>query len=59
MSDQSEATCVSGIGDDGGGPDDLVTGGLQGDGEAAAVRIGAGERFGGVDHHSAQDLVEG
>jgi len=31
-----------GVGDDPGGVDDLVTGGVQGDGEAAAVGAGAG-----------------
>ncbi|WP_282107508.1 hypothetical protein [Streptomyces sp. b94] len=41
MPDQPDATDIGGIGDDGGGLDDLVAGGLEGNGETAAVRIGA------------------
>lgn len=58
MADQSEATGVDGVGDDAGGMDDLVTGGLERDGEAAAVRIGARQRLRGLDHHGPQGLVE-
>ncbi|MGC5341882.1 hypothetical protein [Streptomyces sp. DT171] len=45
MADRSGATGVGGAGDDGGGPDDLLTGGPEGDGEAAAVRIGVRLQF--------------
>ncbi|MFV5994896.1 hypothetical protein ACNPQM_21150 [Streptomyces sp. NPDC056231] len=44
--------------DDAGGLDDLVTGGLERDGEAAAVRGGAGDGLGGLDQHGPQGLIE-
>ncbi|MBP0454010.1 hypothetical protein J5Y04_31380 [Kitasatospora sp. RG8] len=45
-----ETDRLDGGGDDVAGLDDLVTGGLEGDGEPAVVRIGAQDGFGGVDH---------
>src|SRR5512142_3164454 len=47
----------AGVGDDVGGLDDLVAGGLPGDGEAAPVRVGAGTGGGGVGDGGAQELV--
>ncbi len=49
---------VSGrAGQDAGGEDDLVAGGVQGDGEAGAVGVGAGDGAGGVGDGGAQYLV--
>src|SRR5437763_11870695 len=45
-----------GAGDDAGGLDELVAGGVQGEGEAGPVGVGAG-LGGGVGHGGAQDLV--
>src|ERR1022692_4351701 len=50
---------VGGAGDDVPGFDEEVFGGLQGDGEAGAVGVGAGDGLGGGDHGPAQCLVEG
>jgi hypothetical protein len=46
-----------GAGEDGCGEDDLVAGGVQGDGEAGAVGVGAGDGAGGVGDGGAQGLV--
>src|SRR6266702_7686712 len=46
-----------GAGEDAGGEDDLVAGGVQGDGEAGAVGVGAGDGAGGVGDGGAQYLV--
>src|SRR6266508_4624421 len=46
-----------GLGDHAGGLDDLVAGGVQGDGEAAAVGWGVGPGEGGVGDGGAQGLV--
>jgi hypothetical protein len=46
-----------GVGDDAGGLDDLVAGGVQGDGEAGPVRVGARDGRGGVGECGAQGLV--
>lgn len=51
--------CFGVVEGDAGRLDDLVAGGVQGDGEPAAVGIGAGPGFGRVDHDGAQELVEG
>jgi len=40
---------------DAGGEDDLVAGGVQGDGEAGPVRVGAGDGAGG--HRGAEGLA--
>ena len=54
--DQPEAASL--VGDDTGGLDDLVAGGLEGHGKAAAVRVGASCGLGGLRHHRPQHLVE-
>ncbi|WP_328939143.1 hypothetical protein OG288_36585 [Streptomyces tauricus] len=59
MPDQPDATGIGAVGDDRGGLDGPVAGGLEGDGETATVRIGAGQRPDGLDDHGAQGLVEG
>src|SRR5437773_3137269 len=46
-----------GAGGDAGGLDELVAGGVQGEGEAGPVGVGAGLGGGGVGHGGAQDLV--
>ena len=43
--------------DAGGGEDDLIAGGVQGDGEAGPVGVGTGEGAGGVGDGGAQYLV--
>ncbi|MGW4985524.1 hypothetical protein [Streptomyces mirabilis] len=45
--------------DDVGGLDHEVAGGLDGYGEAAAVRVGARPGLGGLHHHGSKCLVEG
>src|SRR5262249_56348604 len=45
-------------GDDGGGPDELVVGGVQGDGEGGPVRVGAGGGEGGVGDGDPDCLVD-
>ena len=47
----------AGAGDDPGGEDDLVAGGVQGDGEAGPVGVGARDGGGGVGDGGAQGLV--
>src|SRR3954454_7952554 len=47
-----------GVGDDPGGVDELVAGGVQGGGEAGPVGVEAGPAVGGVDHGGAQELVD-
>src|SRR5215470_4750716 len=46
-------------GDDPGGLDDLVAGGLDGDAEAGPVGVGAGDGGGGVGNSDPDHLVEG
>ena len=46
-----------GAGEDAGGEDDLVAGGVQGDGEAGPVGVGARDGAGGVGDRGAQHLV--
>ena len=46
-----------GVGDDPGGVDELVAGGVQGDGEAAPVGIDVGLGEGGVEDRCAERLV--
>lgn len=49
----------AGVGQHIGRGDELILGGLQGDGERRAVWIRAGERLDGLDHRPAQRLVDG
>ena len=51
------ARSMAGPGGDAGGEDDLVAGGVEGDGEAGAVGVGAGDGGGGVGDRGAQRLV--
>ena len=51
------ARSATGPASDAGGEDDLVAGGVQGDGEAGAVGVGAGDGAGGVGDGGAQHLV--
>lgn len=48
-----------GAGDDVGGLGEQVAGDVQGDGEAAAVGVGAADGLGGVGDRDAQGLVAG
>jgi hypothetical protein len=46
-----------GVGEDAGGLDDLVAGGVQGGGEAGPVGVETWQAVGGVDHGGTDDLV--
>jgi hypothetical protein len=44
---------MTGVGDDRGGVDDLIAGGVQGGGAAGPVGVGAGHAVGGIGHGGA------